>query len=393
MARQETILSAFVASPSDVADERTLLEEIVRELNLTWSRQLGVRIELIKWETHTYPSVGTHPQEVINQQVGDDYDIFIGIMWARFGSPTIQHESGTEEEFERAFGRRQRDPDSVRIMFYFKDAPLAPSKVDPRQLQKVGDFKSKLGGQGTYHWTFTERDQFRSYLRLHLSRVIQAWQKEEPPGEKRVAGASASITPQPAELEALEEPGFLDMMEASMEATALSTNSMEKITAATNDVGVAIQSRADELNEAKLPDGTFDLRVAKRISNKAAQDLEVFVARIEPEIPIFAKAYRSAVEELGKAANLGAEDFGGNAEPIQSLRDALLIHQVKLPEAASKTLELRNAIAGSPRTTSQFNKAKRRAVQVLDGMLAEMESACQLNKDVLQLLDDILSGL
>ena len=36
MARTETVLQAFVASPKDVNDERALLEEIIRELNLTW---------------------------------------------------------------------------------------------------------------------------------------------------------------------------------------------------------------------------------------------------------------------------------------------------------------------------------------------------------------------
>jgi hypothetical protein len=35
MARQETILSVFVASPSDVDEERNRLEEVIRELNTT----------------------------------------------------------------------------------------------------------------------------------------------------------------------------------------------------------------------------------------------------------------------------------------------------------------------------------------------------------------------
>lgn len=393
MARQETVLSAFVASPSDVAEERAHLEEIVRELNLTWSRQLAVRIELVKWETHTTPTFGTEPQAVINEQVGDDYDIFIGIMWARFGMPTLHHDSGTEEEFERAYERHKSNPESVRIMFYFKDEPLAPSKLDPTQLAKVHAFKSKLGEKGGYHWSFSGREQFRSYLQLHLARVIQAWHRDAQSSLPRVTHALPTTVPSEGETETSEEPGFLDMMEASVEATNLATNSMERIGTATVDVGVAIEARAKELNDLKTADGTYDIRAAKRISNRAAQDLEVFVTRTEAEIPIMSKSYRTAVEELGKATNLGVEEFDVNREQIQGLRDALASHELKIPEAAAKIAELRDVVAGCPRITSQFHKAKRRTVQVLDRLLNEMEGIFQLNKDVLHLLDDMLSSL
>jgi len=48
MPLHEITLQAFVSSPSDVSEERAMLEDIVRELNLTWSKSLGMRIELIK---------------------------------------------------------------------------------------------------------------------------------------------------------------------------------------------------------------------------------------------------------------------------------------------------------------------------------------------------------
>ena len=88
MPRQEDILGVLVASPSDVLAERTRLEEVIHELNATWSRSLGIRLDLIRWETHAYPALGEDAQAVINTQVPDDYDIFVGIMWHRFGTPT-----------------------------------------------------------------------------------------------------------------------------------------------------------------------------------------------------------------------------------------------------------------------------------------------------------------
>lgn len=143
MARHEHVLSIFVASPSDVADERSRLEDVVRELNITWSRELGLRLELVRWETHAYPDFGVDPQAVINNQIPDDFDIFIGVMWCRYGTPTNRAESGTIEEFKRAKARHDADPESVGLMVYFKDEPVPPSKVDigqfssRRKLQKV----------------------------------------------------------------------------------------------------------------------------------------------------------------------------------------------------------------------------------------------------------------
>src|ERR1019366_7456227 len=165
----------FVSSPNDVSEERAMLEDIVRELNLTWSKSLGLRVELIKWETHVTPSVGTDPQQVINSQIGDDYDIFIGIMWARFGTETGRFGSGTEEEFERAYARYLKDSKSVEIMFYFKDAGIQPSEVDLDQLGRVLVFKKKLGPKGALYGTYTSREEFTQHLRLHLSRVVQNW--------------------------------------------------------------------------------------------------------------------------------------------------------------------------------------------------------------------------
>ena len=67
MPRTGIILRVFVASPSDVAEERAILEDVIRELNITWSKNLGIYLELVKRETHTFPGIGSDPQAVINE--------------------------------------------------------------------------------------------------------------------------------------------------------------------------------------------------------------------------------------------------------------------------------------------------------------------------------------
>jgi hypothetical protein len=81
MAKAHTILEIFIASPGDVVAERKVLEDVVSEFNLTWGDKHRVRLELLKWETHSRPAFGQDGQDVINKQIGDNYDIFLGIMW------------------------------------------------------------------------------------------------------------------------------------------------------------------------------------------------------------------------------------------------------------------------------------------------------------------------
>jgi hypothetical protein len=172
MSRNETVLTIFVASPGDVREERIILEEIVKEINQQWSKHVETRYELIKWETNTHPDIGTSAQEVINNQIGHDYDIFIGIFWSRFGTKTDNAESGTEEEYNLAIEKYTKNK-NIKIAIYFKDMPLNPSSIDPLQLDKVQKYMEQIKKQGLYYWTFTSPDDFRNAIRSHLVQILQ----------------------------------------------------------------------------------------------------------------------------------------------------------------------------------------------------------------------------
>jgi hypothetical protein len=173
MAKTHTILEVFIASPDDVAPEREVLEDVVSEFNLTWGDKHRIRLELVKWETHSRPSFANGAQDVINKQVGDQYDIFLGIMWGRFGKETTCADSGTEEEFYRAYDRLQSG-DTVQIMFYFKDAGISPSQMDGEQIMKVQAFKKKIADEyGGLYYQFDTKDDFQTKARIHLSKVVQ----------------------------------------------------------------------------------------------------------------------------------------------------------------------------------------------------------------------------
>jgi hypothetical protein len=175
MAKTEQTLSIFLASPSDVAVERDLVDGVVSEWNSLWSDELGVHLKLIRWETHAYPAIGIDGQDVINNQIGDEYDFFLGIMWKRFGTPTNRADSGTAEEFERALSRYRKNG-HPQLMFYFKKVE-SNADADVAQLQAVLQFRGKLEKEGLLHWPFSAPEQFSQLVRVHLTRHVQGWAK------------------------------------------------------------------------------------------------------------------------------------------------------------------------------------------------------------------------
>ncbi|MGI4870458.1 MAG: hypothetical protein ACRYFX_04680 [Janthinobacterium lividum] len=162
-----TIYKCFIASPGDTQAEREACDKVFAEINKTAGHNGDFRIESWKWENDARPSFGIDGQDVVNKQVGQDYQLFIGIMYKRFGSPTSRAESGTEEEFNIAYEKHKRKED-VEIMMYFNDAPVNPRGIDLGQLEKVNQFKDRVTDLGGLYCEYNGVDDFAEKLRGHL---------------------------------------------------------------------------------------------------------------------------------------------------------------------------------------------------------------------------------
>jgi hypothetical protein len=132
------VLSVFLASPGDLADERQVAREVIDDLNES-IRPSGLHVELLGWED-TRPGAG-RPQSIINKDV-DSCDLFVGMMWRHWGTPTGTHTSGFEEEFERASGRRPTH-NSPEIWLCFKAIGAEYLKDPGPQLQRVVEFRQR----------------------------------------------------------------------------------------------------------------------------------------------------------------------------------------------------------------------------------------------------------
>jgi Domain of unknown function (DUF4062) len=118
--KQRELLHIFVASPSDVKEERSRMPKVVESLNRTLGKLLNVVIELWRWETDATPGTG-EPQSLIDPEL-DQADIVVVIFWNRFGMPTQAGTTGTEGEVLRSLERWKR-VGRPQVMMYFCQRP------------------------------------------------------------------------------------------------------------------------------------------------------------------------------------------------------------------------------------------------------------------------------
>lgn len=194
----------FIASPGDVAQERDTLSSIViPELRRIFSIGPfsgvadGVELEAVRWETHAWPDVGEDAQDVINREIGE-FDILVGVMWRRFGTPTRRASSGTGEEFKRAYDYF-REYGRPKIMWYFRTEPFyTTSKGELTQFRKVLAFRGKLEDLGVLFWEFESWLEFERNVREHLIRqIVDLLGQDAFPA---AGGASAPSEPESSEL-------------------------------------------------------------------------------------------------------------------------------------------------------------------------------------------------
>jgi len=173
-------LRIFAASPSDVATERAKLETVVASLKPT-ADYLGLTLEVVDWRA-VVPDAGRAQQIIFDQLKPTSWDIFVGILWHRFGTPPggkdpqtqKDYLSGTEEEFRVAY-RLWKEFGKPRIVMY-RCTRAIPLDADFAQAQRVKDFFKEIQDpQGEFcvlTQSFDTPESFEKLLLDNLQKLL-----------------------------------------------------------------------------------------------------------------------------------------------------------------------------------------------------------------------------
>lgn len=414
-------LTIFVSGPTGTESEKAALQTIAEEITHRLEKTQFVTLRVTGWPESIRPSVGLDVQAEVDRQVGESYDIYIGIFGHRFGTPTPRAGSGTEEEFNLAFKRFQDDSTCVKIMFYFNHTPIDPFTIDIDQLQRVLRFRENLRARGVLYSDFNDTAEFANLVRKHLDNlIIDEWRENTWSSQGQSVPEFAITDAQPllesnkesehflvpqtsefdqaAESSEDDERGILEYATDFHEASVALVEVMLGITRETVRVGEAIQVRTSEseklnqqIQSEQMVGGSrmlpIHLTKARETVDHAASDLNDFVAAMSAHVGKYKFHNRLFFDSLAHLFSSRAE-LGKKvtAEEHQAISEMIRV----IENCISSNTMFQSTINSVPALTGKFKRARQRASAVLGELTAEMSFATVEAK---RLLDEAVGEL
>lgn len=185
--RKLICFDVFVSCPNDVQKELHLIEGAASELNVGYRQQNDPwHINIVHQGNATFSSIGETGQAVIEEQIGK-YDVYIGLIWNRFGTPTMGFGSGTEREFHCAIEMKNKElcrelaflRKTVEPKFDRKDTAKAREALD--QLDKCTNFVNKIRESGVLTKDFRDDPACKKEFVGIINNVISKYKREISP--------------------------------------------------------------------------------------------------------------------------------------------------------------------------------------------------------------------
>ncbi|MBQ0917758.1 DUF4062 domain-containing protein [Hydrogenophaga aromaticivorans] len=194
MAETRTLIKVFLGSPGDLSDERKAAKAVVDDVNSELSKGLACHVELVGWED-TLPGMG-RPQEIINREL-DGCDVFVGMIWKRWGTPPGgDYTSGFEEEFYRAVRRHESDGQPAIHMFFKEIDPQLLEEPGPT-IRRVREFRDKVFSERKLlAGTFLDKAEFEKKLRkCVIAHLIKLKEEKAEAAEQKLPQVDATSVP------------------------------------------------------------------------------------------------------------------------------------------------------------------------------------------------------
>jgi hypothetical protein len=392
MAERLTQLRILVSGPSDTEAEKGALKAVVADLGAILEKSKHITLRLVSWPDAIRPGVGADPQSVINPQIGQ-CDIFIGLLGARFGTPTPRTGSGTEEEFLDALKRFRTDTTSVRLHFYFGRSPQDPFSLDAEQLAKVQEFRESLSSHGVLYATFADTADFTSTARRHLEHLIEnEWSGERwtqvSLGPDATPADVQSKQVAESRLEEDDDIGLLDLLDALENLAEELVPVLLSIGEQTRAIGVLFRARNDQINKLiASADGEQVARAqTKSIVNAAAEDLNKYAAAISLDLERFKARNRAMFEALERILT-EQQRLAGAADQTARDKAALSMLLENLTKSRDSLTSFQRSLSQMPGLTTELKRARKRASTVVGELVAELQVGAEKSQQIIAKLD------
>lgn len=128
----------MIGGPSDVQEEVNEAWKTIQHWNDLNAESQRLMLLPMHWIKNAYPSIGKHPQKVINKQLVSQSDMMVCVFASSLESPTDDNISGSVEEIQ------EHVKDGKPVMVFFRTS--STTNIDVEQLCKLHEFKKNLNG-------------------------------------------------------------------------------------------------------------------------------------------------------------------------------------------------------------------------------------------------------
>ena len=170
MPKSITQYSLLISCPGDIQSEITVIEKVVAAFNERYSDHLGISILTKHWHKSSYAQSGDKPQKLLNKQFVKDCDAAVALFGTRFGTPTDEYGSGTEEEIEIMLEAGKQ------VFMYFSDKAISPSQINQTEYARVLAFRERYKERGIY-FTYSSDEDFSKLFGAHLDQYFLSLEK------------------------------------------------------------------------------------------------------------------------------------------------------------------------------------------------------------------------
>jgi hypothetical protein len=418
MAQDLTQLTIFFSGTSETDAESAALKTVVEELNRRLIDFNRISLKVITWPDDFRPGVNLDTQSEINRQIQGRYDIYIGVLGSKFGTPTLRASSGTEEEFQLAISQFLKEPTSIRVFFYFKTTGQDPFSINIEQLKKVQQFRSELPHKGVLYRDFKDTIEFVEMVKNHIWQLIidewngKAWKPIESPSpesemkiikETKELGLGqqpkeneiqATIVKEDFNISPEEEVGFFDLMEEFYASVTSLTSIMIEMAEYTKQIGEQLNKHTESANRLMekygnkvIVGGSREsqkyLSEAKAVVNSAASDLDSYTKRVSPNIAALKTDLGVILSRFRDVYIFTDGEFKRTEEQKKEDAEAFREFTETMKTVVGQITAFQVSITNLPALTGQLNKARKHTAAILGALIAEIKIAIDQADDIL----------
>ena len=173
-------LNVFISCPGDLENEKQAIIKYINDYKNRYERDYEITLNPIDWKKDLKKSE-RRIQTAANKRL-EESNIYIGMMWTKFGSDTGLMKSGTLEEYIYAFQKMERD-NNIEILILFKNFTVDyknSSKEEINEFLEIKEFRDKLIENNFSPIDFDDTEDLIEKVSKQLDFIFTDWRKEHP---------------------------------------------------------------------------------------------------------------------------------------------------------------------------------------------------------------------